>query len=42
MTEKKVLLNNAPLACHDRYKVLFDPVKIGPVTTPNRFYQVPH
>ncbi len=24
------------------YSVLFDPVKIGPVTTRNRFYQVPH
>ena len=24
------------------YSVLFDPVKIGPVTTKNRFYQVPH
>ena len=26
----------------DRYRVLFEPVKIGPVTTKNRFYQVPH
>jgi dimethylamine/trimethylamine dehydrogenase len=25
-----------------RYDVLFDPVKIGPVTARNRFYQVPH
>src|SRR5580704_16833028 len=25
-----------------RYQVLFEPVKIGPVTAPNRFYQVPH
>ncbi|MFP6806163.1 MAG: NAD(P)-binding protein [Pseudomonadales bacterium] len=25
-----------------RYKILFDPVKIGPVLAPNRFYQVPH
>ena len=25
-----------------RYKVLFEPVKIGPVTAKNRFYQVPH
>jgi dimethylamine/trimethylamine dehydrogenase len=24
------------------YDVLFEPVRIGPVTTPNRFYQVPH
>ncbi len=25
-----------------RYDVLFDPIRIGPVTAPNRFYQVPH
>lgn len=25
-----------------RYSVLFEPVKIGPVTAPNRFYAVPH
>ena len=25
-----------------KYSVLFEPVKIGPVTAPNRFYQVPH
>jgi len=25
-----------------RYRVLFEPVKLGPVTAPNRFYQVPH
>ena len=25
-----------------RYDLLFEPVKIGPVTTRNRFYQVPH
>jgi dimethylamine/trimethylamine dehydrogenase len=25
-----------------RYEVLFEPVTIGPVTAPNRFYQVPH
>ncbi len=25
-----------------RYDILFDPVAIGPVTAPNRFYQVPH
>ncbi|HEX2993094.1 MAG TPA: FAD-dependent oxidoreductase [Anaerolineales bacterium] len=24
------------------YDVLFEPVRIGPVTAPNRFYQVPH
>jgi dimethylamine/trimethylamine dehydrogenase len=26
----------------NRYDVLFEPVQIGPVTAPNRFYQVPH
>jgi len=25
-----------------RYQTLFEPVRIGPVTAPNRFYQVPH
>src|SRR5680860_1027420 len=25
-----------------KYATLFQPVKIGPVTAPNRFYQVPH
>ncbi len=25
-----------------RYAQLFEPIKIGPVTAPNRFYQVPH
>ena len=28
---------------HDpHFDILFDPLKIGPVTTKNRFYQVPH
>ena len=27
---------------NSRYDILFDPVKIGPVTAPNRFYQTPH
>ena len=26
----------------DQYSVLFEPVRIGPVVAPNRFYQVPH
>ncbi len=26
----------------DRYNILFEPVKIGPVTAPNRFYAAPH
>ena len=25
-----------------RYDILFEPIKIGPVTAPNRFYSVPH
>ena len=25
-----------------RYDILFEPIKIGPVTAKNRFYQVPH
>ena len=25
-----------------KYNILFEPVKIGPVQTRNRFYQVPH
>ncbi len=28
--------------CDPRYKTLFEPVTIGPVTAKNRFYQVPH
>jgi dimethylamine/trimethylamine dehydrogenase len=31
-----------PPSVNPRYAVLFDPVRIGPVTAPNRFYQVPH
>jgi len=27
---------------NNKYSVLFEPVKIGPVTAPNCFYQVPH
>lgn len=32
----------APMAENGRYDVLFEKVRIGPVTAPNRFYQVPH
>ena len=32
----------SPMACNPRYDILFEPVQIGPVTAPNRFYQVPH
>ena len=30
------------MASDSRFDILFEPVKIGPVTAPNRFYQVPH
>ena len=30
------------MARDPRYDPLFEPVRIGPVTAPNRFYQVPH
>ena len=30
------------MARHSRYDILFEPVKIGPVTARNRFFQVPH
>jgi dimethylamine/trimethylamine dehydrogenase len=30
------------MARNSRFDVLFEPVRIGPVTAPNRFYQVPH
>jgi len=30
------------MARDKRYDILFEPVKIGPVTAKNRFYQVPH
>ena len=30
------------MARDPRFDILFEPVKIGPVTAPNRFYQVPH
>ena len=28
--------------CHPQHRVLFEPMPIGPVVAPNRFYQVPH
>ncbi len=30
------------MARDKRFDVLFEPVRLGPVTAPNRFYQVPH
>jgi dimethylamine/trimethylamine dehydrogenase len=29
-------------AADSRYDILFEPVRIGPLTTKNRFFQVPH
>ena len=31
-----------PMTRDSRYDILFEPVKIGPVTAKNRFYQAPH
>ncbi len=40
---KKISATAAPRNKRDpRYDILFEPVRIGPVTTRNRFYQVPH
>jgi dimethylamine/trimethylamine dehydrogenase len=33
---------DALTARNPRYELLFEPLRIGPVTAPNRFYQVPH
>ena len=30
------------MATDPRYQILFEPVRIGPLTAPNRFYQTPH
>src|SRR5579872_2229053 len=30
------------MARHSRFDILFEPVRIGPVVAPNRFYAVPH
>jgi dimethylamine/trimethylamine dehydrogenase len=30
------------MARNPRYDLLFEPIRLGPVTAPNRFYQVPH
>jgi dimethylamine/trimethylamine dehydrogenase len=36
------ITSTATMARNPRYDLLFEPLKIGPVTAPNRFYQVPH
>ncbi len=30
------------MTCDPQHKILFEPIKLGPVTAKNRFYQVPH
>ena len=30
------------MGCNPTYDILFQEMKIGPVTAPNRFYQTPH
>ena len=35
-------VRNENMTRDSRYDILFEPVAIGPVTAPNRFYQVPH
>ena len=30
------------MASESKHDILFEPVKIGPKTAPNRFFQVPH
>ena len=39
---RPVCRRKALMARDPRYDILFEPVKIGPVTARNRFYQVPH
>ncbi|MFL2813131.1 MAG: NAD(P)-binding protein [Candidatus Puniceispirillales bacterium] len=34
--------NNKNFKTNNKYQVLFEPIKIGPVVAKNRFYQVPH
>jgi hypothetical protein len=39
VTEPRALVEEEGMARDPRFDVLFEPVKIGPVTAPNRFYQ---
>ena len=34
--------NNKIFKTENKYQLLFEPIKIGPVVAKNRFYQVPH
>ena len=38
----RVPARSGKFAMDKRFEILFQPVRIGPVTTKNRFYQVPH
>ena len=40
--ETAIRPTDARTARNPRYDLLFEPLRIGPVTAPNRFYQVPH
>jgi dimethylamine/trimethylamine dehydrogenase len=42
MTTESTESTESPESTASRYDVLFEPVQIGPLTTKNRFYQVPH
>lgn len=42
MSDKPVTKSEKRGSTDSRYDLLFEPVKIGPVQTRNRFYQVPH
>jgi dimethylamine/trimethylamine dehydrogenase len=42
MSPEKALSPETAVSPENRYRLLFEPVTIGPVTAPNRFYQVPH
>jgi dimethylamine/trimethylamine dehydrogenase len=35
-------MSRTSMPCNPHYEILFEPMRIGPVTAPNRFYQVPH
>ncbi len=41
-TETAIRPSEARASRNPRYDILFEPLRIGPVTAPNRFYQVPH
>ncbi len=42
MSVSKRKLKGSQIAMDEKFAVLFEPVRIGPVVAPNRFFQVPH